>query len=155
MQYTIEQIKANQAALEAAVADVLAEHTGPVLVCDVRDALMAADFEGGAQSFQIYAAVQKVRPTPTLTTTAEAVQLMADLSARFDDVGVFWDRGWGDHGEEAGISIIVDGDGQAPVAWLTDDVYDDLRSTSVIGPNVLNTFKARRFHEYAPDGVSR
>lgn len=85
---------------------------------------------------------------PTLTTTEDATNLMAELAASNEWVAVFWDRGWGDSGQPVDISIIVDGDGQNPKAWITPDVYTELLKQHTIAPNSLQTFKARRIHDF-------
>lgn len=88
--------------------------------------------------------------TPTLDTTAAAVDLMRALAAAGRPwVAVFWDRGWGDSGQVAEISIITDGDGQNPHAFLTPQVYELLRVQDIIEPNSLQTFKARKIHKFA------
>jgi hypothetical protein len=85
---------------------------------------------------------------PTLTTTDEALAFMRDLAETHDWVSVFWDRGWGDSGQVAEISVIVDGDGQQPKAYLTAEVYKQLRADRSIPENTLKTFKARRLHDF-------
>lgn len=96
---------------------------------------------------------------PTLTTATEAETLgytplawegshLRQLAETHDWVSVFWDRGWGDSGQTAELSIIVSGNGQQPKAWLTPDVYRALLDQKVVGPNSLKTFKARRLHNY-------
>lgn len=91
---------------------------------------------------------------PTLATTEEAITLMDRLAADHEWVAVFWDRGWGDSGQVAEISIIVDGDGQNPKAYITADVYRRLCDAGTVGPNSLETFKARRVHDYEPAQAS-
>lgn len=104
------------------------------------------------------APVQEERPvtdnarteTPTLDTTDAAVDLMRALVAAGSPwVAVFWDRGWGDSGQVAEISIIEDGNGQNPRAFITADVYAALREAGTIEPNSLHTFKKRRIHDFA------
>jgi hypothetical protein len=85
---------------------------------------------------------------PTLTTAADATALLEQLAADNEWVSVFWDRGWGDSGQKTEITIIVDGDGQHPKAHITADVYQALLNAGIIQPNSLNTFKARRLHDY-------
>lgn len=85
---------------------------------------------------------------PTLTTVATATAMLNDLAQTHEWVSVFWDRGWGDSGQVAEISIIVDGNGQEPKAWLIHDVYNQLRADGVIAANSLKTFKARRIHDF-------
>ncbi|MFC7344926.1 hypothetical protein [Saccharopolyspora griseoalba] len=92
---------------------------------------------------------------PTLATADEAVELAYALAirAQTDDVAAFWDRGWGDSGGVAEISVIVDGNGQNPRALLTPVVYKELSESGAIGPNVLTTFKARRVHQFQLPGA--
>lgn len=85
-------------------------------------------------------------PIPTLTAVQDAHALLEDLAARHEWVSVFWDRGWGESPLE--ISIIVDGDGQDPKAWITTDVYRALLDQKTIQPNSLATHKARKLHDY-------
>jgi hypothetical protein len=86
---------------------------------------------------------------PRLTTVEDARRLMADLKARYEWVCVFWDRGWGDSGQIAEISIIEDGDGQNPRAFITPELYRELIYAGVVERrNSLRTYKARRLHEY-------
>lgn len=87
---------------------------------------------------------------PTLTETAEAVSMLEQLRETHEWVSVFWDRGWGDSGQPLEISIIVDGNGQKPLAWITREVYQELRDQQVIRENTLQTFKARRLHDFRP-----
>ena len=82
-------------------------------------------------------------------------QALVMMAAHADkDPGVFWDRGWGDDGELPMISIILDGDGQNPIGFITRDTYDLLLEDKRIGPNGLHTFKARRWHAFAGEGAS-
>jgi len=60
---------------------------------------------------------------PTITIETLAVAKMKELAETHEWVSVFCDRGWGDHGEVAEISIIVDGNGQKPIAYLSTEVY--------------------------------
>lgn len=85
---------------------------------------------------------------PTLTTTEEAHALLRELAETHDWVSVFWDRGWGDSGQVAEISIIVDGNGQKPKAFVTPEVYKELRDRKLIASNSLKTYKARRVHNF-------
>lgn len=85
---------------------------------------------------------------PTLTTVHDAHDLLRDLANSHDWVSVFWDRGWGDAGQSAEISIIVDGDGQQPRARITADVYEALTAARIVESNSLKTYKARRLHNY-------
>jgi hypothetical protein len=115
---------------------------------DVFRAIRDGGYTGLLQSFQVHEACEKIRPTPTLTTVADARATMEDLAGRYDWVSVFWDRGWGDSGQVADISITVDGDGQMPIARITDDVYRDLLAQGIIAPNSLRTYKARKSHDF-------
>lgn len=85
---------------------------------------------------------------PTLTTADEAHALLRELAEAHEWVSVFWDRGWGDSGQKAEIGIIVDGNGQQPKAWITPEVYAELRGQKLIAANSLKTFKARRIHDF-------
>lgn len=85
---------------------------------------------------------------PTIDTLDEAVALLAKLRKTTDWVSVFWDRGWGDSGQVAEISIITTGNGQKPHAWISAAVYRALRDQEVIERNSLRTYKARRVHNY-------
>jgi hypothetical protein len=85
---------------------------------------------------------------PTLTTADDARTLLEELAADNDWVSVFWDRGWGDSGQAAEISIIVDGDGQNPRAFLTKETYRELVDRKAIQPNSYGGYKARRVHDY-------
>lgn len=92
---------------------------------------------------------------PTLDTVAVAVDLMRALvSAGHGWVSVFWDRGWGDGGEIAEISIIEGGNGQNPRALITPEVYAELCSDGLIKPNSLQTYKARRVHDFAEQSAA-
>lgn len=88
---------------------------------------------------------------PTLGTPSMALGMLELLRKDHEWVSVFWDRGWGDHGEKAVISIIVDGDGQKPLAYITKSVYKELLADGTIEPNTLQTFKARRLHDFRPE----
>lgn len=85
---------------------------------------------------------------PTITSYHEAVDLLHELGRTHDWVSVFWDRGWGDSGQKVEISIIVDGDGQNPKAWITPEVYRELRDAKVIGDNTYMGYKKRRLHDF-------
>lgn len=84
--------------------------------------------------------------TITITDVEDAKALLAALAAEHDWVSVLWDRGWGDSPLE--ISIITDGDGQHPHAHITAGVYRALVRGGTVGPNDLQTYKARRNHSY-------
>lgn len=90
---------------------------------------------------------------PTFDTVADAKALLQQLRDRHEWVSVFWDRGWGDSGEKAEISIIEGGDGQCPRAYISIDVYSLLLTYNVIRPNSLRTYKARKIHDYEPEGA--
>lgn len=85
---------------------------------------------------------------PTLTTITGARAMLEMLAEDHEWVSVFWDRGWRDSGQPLEISIIVDGDGQDPKAWITREVYQELLPTGTIQPNSLKTFKARKLHDF-------
>lgn len=85
---------------------------------------------------------------PTLATVDDAHNLLRELAETHDWVSVFWDRGWGDNDNPTEISIIVDGDGQQPKAYLTPAAYASLVDQGVVGDNTLMTFKARRSHDF-------
>lgn len=90
---------------------------------------------------------------PIVDTTDDAETLLQQLRARHGDVAVFWDKGWGDADTALEISVIVDGDGQWPYAYLTESVYERLVVFGVVAPNSLRTFKARKLHDYEPEGA--
>lgn len=92
---------------------------------------------------------------PVIDTTDAAETLLQQLRARDENawVSVFWDRGWGDAGTVTEISIIADGDGQWPYAYLTESVYERLVVSGVVAPNSLQTYKARKIHDYEPEGA--
>jgi hypothetical protein len=85
---------------------------------------------------------------PTLTSYHEAVDLLHEIGRAHEWVSVFWDRGWGDSGQRAEISIIADGDGQEPKAWITGEVYRELLDAGTIAPNSYGGYKARRLHDF-------
>lgn len=85
----------------------------------------------------------------------EAEDLLGELASTHEWVSVFWDRGWGDSGQPLEISIIVDGNGQNPKALLDKEIYRELLDSGVIRPNSLQTFKARKLHDFcSPDDPS-
>lgn len=88
--------------------------------------------------------------TDLITTIDQAITTLDNLRAQHDDVGVFWDRGWGDNDETADISIIVDGDGQQPHARINATVYALLVDRQIIDADSYIGFKARRIHAYKP-----
>lgn len=85
---------------------------------------------------------------PTITTVEDAHSLLKQLADSHDWVSVFWDRGWGDSGQKAEISIIVDGNGNDPKAMITTDVYRALLNQKIIGTDCYAGFKARRDHDF-------
>lgn len=85
---------------------------------------------------------------PTLDTVEDAQTLLRQLAETHDWVSVFWDRGWGDSGQKAEITIIVGGNGNDPKAHITADVYRALVDQHIIGENSYGGFKARRLHDY-------
>jgi hypothetical protein len=128
----------------------LAAHPGDDVYA-VRHAARAAGWR--VQSFEVFYACEKVRPVPTLGTVADALEFMTALRQRYDDVAVFWDRGWGDSGGQAEITVIADGNGQMPLARLGDGVYRDLVADELVGADCYGGFKARRFHDFVPTVV--
>lgn len=93
---------------------------------------------------------------PTLSTVEEATALLNQLAADNDQVWVFWDRGWGGHGEPAEISIIAGDDGGNPSAHITSDVYRILCDRKTIAANSYGGFKKRRCHDFkAPPAPER
>lgn len=66
------------------------------------------------------------------------------------DVAVFVDQGWGN--SPLNITIIKDGDGQAPVASITPKVYEQLLADRSICGDNLNTHKARKNHQFRGTG---
>jgi len=66
------------------------------------------------------------------------------------DVAVFVDQGWGNLPIQ--ISIIKDGNGQGPVAFITPAAYEELLRAQVIDTNNLRTFKSRKNHQYVGHG---
>lgn len=69
-----------------------------------------------------------------------------DLMRRTEDPDVFTDRGWGDQPLE--ITIISCGDGQSPLAKITQETLDRMKREKVVGPNCLRTHKARKLYPY-------
>lgn len=82
------------------------------------------------------------------TNYRQAIDLMDSIKKETDDIGIFIDNGWGDSEQPTYYTIIKDGDGQKPLAWISKDTYDLLRENNLVGPNRLQTFKARRFHYF-------
>jgi hypothetical protein len=103
-----------------------------------------------------YASYPEPSIIPQLETAAEAEALMQELAQTNEWVSVFWDRGWGDSGQPLEITIIVDGNGQMPKALIDKEIYDGLREAGLIDPNSLQTYKARKLHDFCnPDDRSR
>lgn len=81
----------------------------------------------------------------------EAISIMEKIKKETDDIAVFTDHGWGDDPSmETEYTIIRDGDGQNPLAHITQNTFARLREEGLIGPNRLQTFKARTLHYYTP-----
>ncbi|HEY2086318.1 MAG TPA: hypothetical protein VGH54_09865 [Mycobacterium sp.] len=103
-----------------------------------------------------YASYPDPSTIPQLETAAEAEALLQELAQTNEWVSVFWDRGWGDVGTPLEITIIVDGNGQQPKALINAEIYNDLREREVIDRNTLQTYKARKLHDFCnPDDRSR
>lgn len=103
-----------------------------------------------------YASYPKPSTIPQLETPAEAEALLQQLAQGNKWVSVFWDRGWGDVGNPLEITIIVDGNGQMPKALIDKPIYDDLQARGIIDRNTLQTFKARKLHDFCgPEDRSR
>lgn len=82
---------------------------------------------------------------------AAAVALMHKLcETKTLDVAVFYDKGASK--QPSDISIIADGDGQKPLAFISEETYSRLQKAAVIGTNNLITFKTRRNHPYLGHG---
>lgn len=89
---------------------------------------------------------------PPLLDFAEACNLLRKLfNTKSLDVSVFYDAGWGS--SPAQVSIVLDGNGQGPLAYVTLETYERLQAAGVVGPNNLRTFKARRSHPYVGEGA--
>ena len=69
-----------------------------------------------------------------------------ELLRSFPDSEVFVDRGWGD--APLKISIIRDGNGQKPLAFITYDTLKQLQTSGLLGPNCLVTYKARKLYPF-------
>lgn len=78
----------------------------------------------------------------------EAIKKFNQLAKKTEDVAVFIDRGWGHSGEEATYEIVTDGNGQNPHAKIEEETFKKLRENKILGGNVLQTFKARRYHPF-------
>lgn len=95
-----------------------------------------------------YASYPASSTIPQLETSAEAEEMLQELAQSNEWVSVFWDRGWGDVGNPLEITIIVDGNGQMPKALIDATIYEDLRQREVIDRNTLQTYKARKLHDF-------
>jgi hypothetical protein len=69
-----------------------------------------------------------------------------ELLCHAPDSEVFVDRGWGDAPLE--ISIIRDGNGQKPLAFITHETLKQLQAEGLLGPNCLMTYKARKLYPF-------
>jgi hypothetical protein len=69
-----------------------------------------------------------------------------ELMIKTKDAAVFADRGWGNSPLE--ISIISGGDGQNPLAFISQETMAELKQRKVLKPNSLQTFKARSLYEF-------
>lgn len=83
-------------------------------------------------------------------TAEEAIEIMMGL----DSPMIYFDRGWGDHGEEAEITIINDGNGNKPFARITKETYKELLGHPQVMPNSYSGYKARRIHDFRKEPVS-
>ncbi len=81
----------------------------------------------------------------TISTVEEATTTLETLSRDHEWVSVFWDKRDRSTPE---ISIIVDGDGADPKAWITRDVYADLVAQRVVSEDTYAGFHARRIHDF-------
>jgi hypothetical protein len=115
---------------------------------EVLEVARAAGFR--VQPFQAQNAVEHVRPIATLATIADAAAFMTKARDRYGEIAVFWDRGWGDSGKAAEITVVANSNGQIALARLTSGLYEDLRRDELIAENSLQTYKARRFHDFVP-----
>lgn len=75
-----------------------------------------------------------------------AVDYMKQLRRDGKEPEIFVDRGWGNAPLQ--ISIIVDGNGQHPLAIITEETYRRMLAEKVIGGNCLRTMKARKLHPF-------
>ena len=79
----------------------------------------------------------------------EAVSIMDIERKETEDIGIFTDNGWGDDPDcIRTYHIVKDGNGQKPIADITKETFDSLISNSLIGSNILQTFKDRTFHNF-------
>lgn len=141
---TVERLTPDQ--LDTLIRDHLSNHPD----ADPHDVARAVRNSGWAQDFQIMEALDKIRPTPTLTTVAEATVLLDRLAGQHEWVYVFWDRGWGDSGNRTDITICVNGNGDMPYAYLTRDAYRALVDQRIVESDSYGGHKARRVHDYKP-----
>lgn len=82
----------------------------------------------------------------------EAIDLMLKYNQDKNEVGVFTDNGWGEGVENDRVfSIILNGDGQNPLAYISRDTFEKLKTNRLIGSNILKTYKDRTYHEFEPD----
>lgn len=95
-----------------------------------------------------YASYPEPSTIPQLETVEETEAMLQELAKDNEMVSVFWDRGWGDAGNPLEITIIVNGNGQMPKALINGEIYDDLRKRGVIDRNSLQTYKARKVHDF-------
>jgi len=65
---------------------------------------------------------------------------------KLDKPEVFWDMGWGD--SALYISLINDGDGQKPLAYISRETFVKLKKNNLLGENILQTHKARKLFVY-------
>lgn len=90
---------------------------------------------------------------PKVLDYAAAAALMHKIFEKQTlDVSVFVDGGWGDR--PTNISIIADGDGQNPLAYVSKETYERLQASRVIGQNNLRTYKSRFNHPYVGHGLA-
>lgn len=77
----------------------------------------------------------------------EAIRIMSGIKKETSNIGIVTDRGWDDDPTtETTYSIIKDGHGQKPLAYISKDTFDRLRKNNEIDENCLLTYKARTFH---------
>lgn len=82
-----------------------------------------------------------------------ALKLMNVLQTGYDNIEVFTDRGWGDDPQrKRAYHIIIDGNGQEPVAEISKETFQKLRKNGFLGENILETYKARTLHAFIEGG---
>jgi hypothetical protein len=81
----------------------------------------------------------------TLTTVTAAEAALNGLAEGHDWVSVFWDKR---DRRTPEISLMVDGDGQGPKAYLTKEVYAALVDQRIVGEDTYAGFHARRIHDF-------